>query len=39
MIEVTKAFIADLYQPMASDTHKGIQGHALLIGGSYSKMG
>lgn len=39
MIEVTKAFIADLYQPMASDTHKGIQGHALLIGGSYGKMG
>ena len=28
-----------LYKPIAKDTHKGIQGHALLIGGSYGKMG
>lgn len=27
------------YQPMVSTTHKGLQGHALLIGGSYGKMG
>ena len=26
------------YQPMLSTTHKGLQGHALLIGGSYGKM-
>lgn len=27
------------YQPVLSTTHKGIQGHALVIGGSYGKMG
>ncbi|MEY4964357.1 MAG: hypothetical protein RLZZ323_1676 [Bacteroidota bacterium] len=27
------------YQPIASTTHKGLQGHALLVGGSYGKMG
>ncbi len=39
MIEVTKTYILELYKPIASDTHKGLQGHALLIGGSYGKMG
>ena len=39
MIKVNKAFILDIYKPISNDTHKGIQGHALLIGGSYSKMG
>jgi hydroxyethylthiazole kinase-like uncharacterized protein yjeF len=39
MIKVSKEFISDLYKPMAIDTHKGIQGHALLIGGCYGKMG
>ncbi len=39
MIKVSKAFILDIYKPIANDTHKGIQGHALLIGGSYGKMG
>jgi ADP-dependent NAD(P)H-hydrate dehydratase len=39
MIEVTRDFILNLYQPIASNTHKGLQGHALLIGGSYGKMG
>ncbi|GAA4054505.1 NAD(P)H-hydrate dehydratase [Flavobacterium chungnamense] len=39
MIKVNKAFILDIYKPIVNDTHKGIQGHALLIGGSYSKMG
>lgn len=39
MIKVNKDFIFDIYNPIASDTHKGIQGHALLIGGSYGKMG
>ncbi len=27
------------YKPINSHTHKGIQGHALLIGGSYGKIG
>lgn len=27
------------YKPIAIHTHKGIQGHALLIGGSYGKIG
>jgi len=27
------------YQPMVATTHKGLQGHALLVGGSYGKMG
>jgi ADP-dependent NAD(P)H-hydrate dehydratase len=39
MIKVTKELILKLYKPIAKDTHKGIQGHALLIGGSYGKMG
>jgi ADP-dependent NAD(P)H-hydrate dehydratase len=39
MITTTREIILDIYQPIAIDTHKGIQGHALLIGGSYGKMG
>ena len=39
MITISKEFIHTLYQPMAIDTHKGLQGHVLLIGGSYGKMG
>jgi len=39
MIKVNKVFILDIYKPIVKDTHKGIQGHALLIGGSYGKMG
>ena len=39
MITITREFISEIYQPIALDTHKGIQGHALLIGGSYGKMG
>ena len=39
MIKVNKAFILDIYKPIVNETHKGIQGHALLIGGSYGKMG
>ena len=35
----TRETILSLYKPIAKDTHKGIQGHALLIGGSYGKMG
>ena len=38
-ITITKALIQSFYQPVAKETHKGIQGHVLLIGGSYGKMG
>lgn len=31
--------IAKRYQPILPTTHKGMQGHCLLIGGSYGKMG
>lgn len=31
--------ILKLYQPIAKDSHKGTQGHALIIGGSYGKIG
>ena len=31
--------IAKRYHPILSTTHKGIQGHTLLVGGSYGKMG
>ena len=38
-IKVGKTEILKLYRPIDKYTHKGIQGHALLIGGSYGKMG
>lgn len=34
-----KKLILELYKKPDSHTHKGIQGHALLIGGSYGKIG
>lgn len=37
--KLTKAFIRKIYRPVAPKAHKGTQGHALLIGGSYGKMG
>jgi len=36
---VTPNFIQQILKPIAVDTHKGLQGHALLVGGSYGKMG
>ncbi|KGO89928.1 NAD(P)H-hydrate dehydratase [Flavobacterium suncheonense] len=27
------------FRPIAKDSHKGLQGHALIVGGSYGKMG
>lgn len=39
MIKVTKDVIHQIYKPIAVDTHKGIQGHSFLIGGSYGKIG
>ncbi|MFA9191383.1 NAD(P)H-hydrate dehydratase [Flavobacterium sp. FZUC8N2.13] len=38
-IPIDKNEILKFYKPIAVDTHKGIQGHALLIGGSYGKIG
>jgi len=39
MIKVSKKYILKFYKSIRQNTHKGIQGHALLIGGSYGKMG
>jgi len=39
VIPIDKAEILKRYKPIESHTHKGIQGHALLIGGSYGKIG
>ncbi|HTG66496.1 MAG TPA: NAD(P)H-hydrate dehydratase [Flavobacterium sp.] len=38
-ISIDKKEILKYYKPIAVDTHKGIQGHALIIGGSYGKIG
>lgn len=38
-IEITKQEILNIYKPIPLNSHKGMQGHALLIGGSYGKMG
>jgi len=39
MQKITKLFIQKILKKTDSKTHKGKQGHALLIGGSYGKMG
>ncbi|MEI7509370.1 MAG: NAD(P)H-hydrate dehydratase [Flavobacterium sp.] len=39
MITITKDYILDILKPIAATTHKGLQGHALIIGGSYGKIG
>jgi NAD(P)H-hydrate repair Nnr-like enzyme with NAD(P)H-hydrate dehydratase domain len=31
--------ISKRYRPIDQNTHKGIQGHALIIAGSYGKIG
>lgn len=38
-IPINKAAIQKCYKPVSKTAHKGTQGHALLIGGSYGKMG
>jgi hydroxyethylthiazole kinase-like uncharacterized protein yjeF len=38
-IHIHKKEILKRYKPIDTHTHKGIQGHALLIGGSYGKIG
>ncbi|WP_026976410.1 NAD(P)H-hydrate dehydratase [Flavobacterium tegetincola] len=37
--KVTRSTISKMYRTVQCDTHKGIQGHVLIIGGSYGKMG
>lgn len=37
--QIDKHEIIKRYKPIDKHTHKGIQGHALIIGGSYGKMG
>ncbi|NDP26611.1 MAG: NAD(P)H-hydrate dehydratase [Flavobacterium sp.] len=39
VIRIDQTEILRRYKPINSQTHKGIQGHALLIGGSYGKIG
>lgn len=36
---LNKETVLQRYRPIAPKTHKGIQGHALIIGGSYGKIG
>ena len=38
-ITIDKAEVSKIYKSIDKYTHKGIQGHALLIGGSYGKIG
>lgn len=38
-IPINRTEILKRYRPINPHTHKGIQGHALLIGGSYGKIG
>ncbi|MBC7845671.1 MAG: NAD(P)H-hydrate dehydratase [Flavobacterium sp.] len=39
IIPINKSEILKRYKPIQANTHKGIQGHALIIGGSYGKIG
>jgi hydroxyethylthiazole kinase-like uncharacterized protein yjeF len=38
-IQINRVAILKRYKTVDTQTHKGIQGHALLIGGSYGKIG
>jgi len=38
-IHINKQEILKLYRPITAQAHKGMQGHALIIGGSYGKIG
>jgi len=38
-IPIDKNKILKIYKPIVANTHKGIQGHVLIIGGSYGKIG
>lgn len=36
---ITKEEILQIYKPLNPNTHKGLQGHAVIIAGSYGKIG
>ncbi len=36
---INKQYINQILKPVAPDAHKGTQGHVLIIGGSYGKIG
>ncbi|PKB15025.1 NAD(P)H-hydrate dehydratase [Flavobacterium sp. 5] len=38
-VTIDRSEILKRYKPIVSNTHKGLQGHALIIGGSYGKIG
>ena len=38
-VKVTSEYISAIYRPVQNNTHKGVQGHVLIIGGSYGKIG
>jgi ADP-dependent NAD(P)H-hydrate dehydratase len=38
-IPINKSEILKRYKPINPKTHKGLQGHALIVGGSYGKIG
>lgn len=38
-ITVNRNYIKSIYRQISPDSHKGTRGHALLIGGSYGKIG
>jgi ADP-dependent NAD(P)H-hydrate dehydratase len=38
-IPIDRNEVLKRYKPIVKNTHKGLQGHALLIGGSYGKIG
>lgn len=39
MLHITKSEITKRYKPIDSKTHKGTQGHVLIVAGSYGKIG
>ena len=39
MLHITKSEITKRYKPSDSNAHKGTQGHALIVAGSYGKIG
>ena len=38
-IKIDIKHITKIYEPMLADAHKGMRGHALIIGGTYGKIG
>ncbi len=36
---INPEFVKSLFKPIKKNAHKGTQGHALIVGGSYGKIG